>query len=356
MKHARVRVSWLEGGGAPFADRALLRLLGGVRECGSLLGAARLANLSYRHAWGTLQAWSRTLGQPLLRMERGRGATLEPLGETLLRLEQRVQARLASRIEQLEDELERELSGLGRDSIPALRIHASHDLALARLRELASAEGRLRVELQVHGSHASLAGLGRGDCDVAGFHVAKSADGELFDRSLGRWLKPRSHALLRFARREQGLMVKRGNPKHIAGIADLTRRSVRFVNRQSGSGTRVTFDRLIAAAGIEATQIAGYALEEFTHLAVAATVAGGKADAGFGIHAAAAQYGLDFIPVVYEDYFLACPRTLLRSAAMKRLVALLQSRRFRQSAGALPGYDLRAAGTPADIVSLLGSA
>ena len=355
MKRVQFRISWLEGGRAPYADRVLMQLLGAVRESGSLLGAARIAGLSYRHAWGILREWGKSLGQPIVRLQRGRGAGLAPLGETLLRLDARVRAELAPRIERLEGELERELSDLAGSSIPVLRIDASHDLALARLRDLAAEEGRLRVELQVHGSHANLAALARGDCDVAGFHVARSADGELLDRSMRRWLKPQVHTVLRFARREQGLMVRRGNPKRIAGLADLTRRSVRFVNRQSGSGTRVTLDRLIAAAGVDPARIAGYALEEFTHLAVAATVAGGQADAGFGIRAAAAQYALGFIPIVHEDYFLACQRPLLRSRAMKALIALMQSRVFRQTAAALPGYDLRGAGTPVDIAALLGS-
>jgi molybdate-binding protein len=75
-----------------------------------------------------------------------------------------------------------------------------------------------------------------------------------------------------------------------------------MVNRQRGSGTRSMIDQLLAANGLRPESIAGYAHEEFTHEAIAATIAAGQADVGLGIEAAAARYDLGFVPVVWERY------------------------------------------------------
>src|SRR5262245_7657332 len=94
-------------------------------------------------------------------------------------------------------------------------------------------------------------------------------------------------------------------PRRIRTLADLASGRARFLNRQPGSGRRLMFDHLLAAAGIPASRINGYQSEEFTHAAVAATIASGKADAGFGIEAAAWQQGLEFVPLAMERYYLA---------------------------------------------------
>jgi molybdate-binding protein len=81
--------------------------------------------------------------------------------------------------------------------------------------------------------------------------------------------------------------VAKGNPKGITGLAGLAQPGVRFVNRQLGSGTRVVPDLLLAGEGIASAAIAGDESAEFTHAAVAALVASGMADAGFGVETAA---------------------------------------------------------------------
>jgi molybdate-binding protein len=133
-------------------------------------------------------------------------------------------------------------------------------------------------------------------------------------------------------------MVTRGNPKGIGNLADLARPGVRIVNRQQGSGSRIEFDQLLSGAGIEAAAIEGYLNEEFTHLAVAATVAGGRADAGFGIKAAAVEYGLDFVPLLTERYYLACRRDALEEGQLDDFLALLRGEEFRAILATLPGY------------------
>ena len=315
---------------APVAP-LLMPLLVAIQRFGSLAGAAREVGYSYRHVWNLLGDWNHRMGQPLVELERGRGARLTPLGVKLLELEKRAQARLAPHFADMAREFERELHDEA--TTPRLTLHASHDLALERLPELS--EGALALELQFHGSVESLAGLARDDCDLAGFHVAEQwRTPEIVQR-----LKPGTHKLIGLAVREQGLIVARGNPKTIQGLRDLARPGLRFVNRQRGSGTRLVFDQLLTRAGIESSRISGYLREEFTHVAVATAVAEGGADVGFGIRAAAARLELGFIPLVSERYLLACRTDRLESMELKKFLALLRGKSFKAVLAALPGYD-----------------
>jgi molybdate transport repressor ModE-like protein len=315
---------------APVAP-LLVPLLVAIQRCGSLAAAAREVGYSYRHVWNLLADWNHRMGQPLVELERGRGARLTPLAVKLVELAERARTRLAPHFAELAREFERELYGEAGARAPRLNLHASHDLALERLPELA--EGALALELQFRGSVESLEALARGDCDLAGFHVAEQwPTPEILQR-----LKPGAHRLIGLAVRDQGLIVARGNPKAVQSLRDLV--GLRFVNRQRGSGTRLVFDQLLARAGIEGGRISGYPREELTHIAVAAAVADGSADVAFGIRAAAAQLELGFIPLVNERYLLACSAERMESAELKKFLALLRGRPFRAVLAALPGYD-----------------
>jgi molybdate-binding protein len=149
---------------------------------------------------------------------------------------------------------------------------------------------------------------------------------------------------VRFAGREQGLILARGNPRHLASLADVVRKRARFVNRQRGSGTRSLVDRLLGESGQAPERLRGYGTEEYTHLAVAATIAAGRADAGIGVRAAAAQLDLDFVPLVNERYWLVLRETSLATPAAQRLLEALGGKPLARLARGLPGYDLHGAG------------
>ncbi|HKI63165.1 MAG TPA: substrate-binding domain-containing protein, partial [Burkholderiales bacterium] len=157
-------------------------------------------------------------------------------------------------------------------------------------------------------------------------------------------LSARRDRLIRFAEREQGLMLAPGNPKRIRALADLARKGLLFVNRQRGSGTRLLFDQLLAEQGIDAADIGGYRDEEFTHLAVAVSVAAGRADAGFGVHAAAARFGLEFVPLQRERYWFAVRARNVDDAPLERFRAGLAGRAFKRIARGFVGYDVSGAG------------
>jgi molybdate-binding protein len=140
-------------------------------------------------------------------------------------------------------------------------------------------------------------------------------------------------------------MLPHGNPAHVKTFRDIASQRLRFINRQRGSGTRLAIDRLIAHERVDASDIVGYGNEEFTHRAVAATVASGGADAGFGLRAAAAEHRLAFIPLVRERYFLAVRAKAVGKTAVTRLIQALRSPAFTRIARGFAGYRADAAGS-----------
>ena len=321
----------------------LFDLLQAVHEQGSIKHAAQSMGASYRHVWGALKRWEATLGEPLVSWAQGQPARLTPFADRLLWAEKRARTRLTPHIEALRAELARVLAGALDGSQHVLTVFASHDLALPGLRELASAHHGLHIELRFAGSLDALAALAQGRCLVAGFHVPPLPGGSRqFAAAMKPLLKPGKHKLIGCLRRSQGLMVQKGNPLALHTLRDLVSdadRSPRFINRQAGSGTRLLMDHLLAEHSLAAGSVRGYAdAAEDSHVAVAAAVASGVADVGPGIEAAARQFGLDFMPLVDEDYFLVCLKDALDHPAVLKLRDALADDAWSRALRALPGY------------------
>ena len=140
-------------------------------------------------------------------------------------------------------------------------------------------------------------------------------------------------------RRQQGLMVTPGNPLGIQGLEDLIDKQARFINRQAGSGTRVLLDYRLAELDLAAGRINGYENEEYTHMSVAIAVKSGAADAGLGILAAARALGLEFVPVVTEEYDLVIPEPFWELPGIRVLRQVIQSSAFTDRVSRLGGYD-----------------
>jgi len=354
MLKIQIETSWRIGTSElELADPLLFRLLEAVQDCGSLARAAQVLGFSYRHIWGSLGKWEKAVGRPLVRLERGRGAKLTDFGEKLVRAEQTARSRLERQIEAVQRDLEHELSAELLRGTTILVMHASHDLALAHLRDLLQKQHAIQLQLQYQGSLESLDALAEGRCDVAGFHLPEGGlETDFFLHR--RAFKARDHTLIRCARRTQGLMVAPDNPKKVRSLLDLSRGDLRMINRQPNSGTRLEFDQLLREAAIDPGSIAGYDTAEFTHLAVAATVASGMSDVGFGIEAAAAQYRLGFIPLLRERYYLACRTEIVGAQPLKALIAVLRSAEFAALAEALAGYDWAGVGETLSAEAVLG--
>jgi putative molybdopterin biosynthesis protein len=349
MIRVKLQYEWqLQPGGGHSVEPILFRVLYAIHSAGSLAGAARTVRLSYRHVWGLMGKWERMFGKPLVKLNRGRGAELTEFGQKLLWAEQLVQARLAPELESVGLEIERVLSQITQTGASRLAICASHDLALAQLRDRLARGDGLKLNLRFLGSLGSLAALSKGQCSVAGFHIAEGME-PAATALFRRYLKPRQHKLIGLATRTQGLMLAQGNPKDIHDLSDLTRNGVRLINRQRESGSRVEFDQLLSGAGIDPAAIDGYHTEEFTHLAVAATIAGDMADAGYGIRAAAAHYGLDFIPLLTERYYLACRSDTMDEPMQAKFIELLRGPELRKILSDMPGYGTAITGKFYDV-------
>ncbi|MDQ3764197.1 MAG: molybdopterin biosynthesis protein [Actinomycetota bacterium] len=216
----------------------------------------------------------------------------------------------------------------------------SHDLVLdLAASALRSIDPGVTLASSNVGSLGGLVALRDGLCHLAGSHLLDPETGEYTLPYLPRVLGHANVTVVRLVHREQGLIVAAGNPLELTGIEDLRRPGLRYVNRQRGAGTRVLLDHELRRRGIAPGDIIGYQREEHTHLAVAAAVAAGRADAGLGILAAAQPFGLDFVPVAQEPYDLVATREAGDSALLAPLWALLADEKFRASMEALGGYS-----------------
>jgi len=217
----------------------------------------------------------------------------------------------------------------------------SHDLTLDVLAQfLAEKEGAWRLMSANVGSLGGLVALRRGEAHLAGSHLLDPETGIYNESYIRRYLPNQPVMLVTLVGREQGWIVPPGNPKGLAGWGDAANPDARIVNRQRGAGTRVLLDYELGKLGIAPETARGYEREEYTHLAVAAAVASGVADAGLGIRAAARALDLDFVPLAQEQYQLVIPKAHYESDLLKPLLDLLADGGFRTAVSALPGYDV----------------
>jgi len=329
------------------AGNALIRnplpeLLQAVAEHGSISGAARALDLSYRHVWGALKRWEDQLGGELIIWGKGQSAQLSDFGAKLLWAERQAQARLAPQIAALHADLERAFAVAFDPNAHVLTLYASHDDALVALRTHAAQAdaGALHLDIRFTGSVDAIRALNEGRCTLAGFHtVDKAGADSLTAQTYQPLLQPGLHKIIGFAQRTQGLIVAPGNPLALRSLQDVARTGARFLNRPLGTGTRVLLDDLLAQAGLDPQGIVGYALNEPSHTAIAQAVAAGAADVGMGIELAARARGLDFVPLVHERYHLACLKASLDQPATLALRTLLQTPEWLAHMATLPGYS-----------------
>jgi molybdate-binding protein len=217
-----------------------------------------------------------------------------------------------------------------------LRLGGSDDPALDLL--VRASGDAVSVAAGPRGSVNGIVQLSRGAADAVTLH--------LFDVASGRWNDPIARGALGGApvelvhlwRREQGLVVARSNPHGIGGVADLDGRRIAW--RPPGTGSRLLLERLMLSAGCVPHPELGEPAE--SHLAVAAAVATGAADAGLAVRAVAESAGLDWVPLISEPFELALdPAT--RTAAEPLLATLAESG-VQARIAAMAGYDVSMSG------------
>ena len=221
----------------------------------------------------------------------------------------------------------------------------SHDNTLDVLADCLSAHHPgLTLSSSHVGSMGGLMAIKRGVCHLAGSHLLNAEDGSYNLSDIRKFLPDIPVKRVQLVFRDQGFMVSHGNPKGIKGVEDLIRKDIRFVNRQSGSGTRVLLDYRLKQLNLNPKDINGYDDDEFTHMSVAAAVLGGTADMGLGIFAAARALNLDFIPVVTEQYDLIIPGRFFDTENIQRLLTTIRTPDFKQRVEKLGGYHTERTG------------
>lgn len=220
----------------------------------------------------------------------------------------------------------------------------SHDLTLDLMSQFLAEHDRRLASANV-GSQGGLVALRRGEAHVAGSHLLNPETGEYNISYIRQYMPNIPVKVVALVGRDQGLMVRRGNPKAIKSLEDLTKPQIQFVNRQRGAGTRVLLDYHLSLMAISPGHVVGYSQEEYTHLGVAAAIASGRADCGLGIAAAAQALDLEFIPLFQERYDLVIPKQFAESDLLMPLFGLFTDRRFREAVAQLPGYDVSVMGT-----------
>jgi len=222
----------------------------------------------------------------------------------------------------------------------------SHDNTLDVLADqLRAGDAALTLSSSHVGSMGGLMAVKRGVCHLAGAHLLDTQTGEYNQSYIQRYLPDTPVKRVNLVMRDQGLIIPKGNPKGIEDIEDLGREDIVFINRQGGSGTRILLDYRLEQIGLSPEKIDGYFNEEFTHMNVAVAVLGGAADAGLGIYAAARALGLDFIPVVTEQYDLIIPETHFESDNIQVLLETIVTDVFKQRVEALGGYSTEKTGS-----------
>ena len=144
-------------------------------------------------------------------------------------------------------------------------------------------------------------------------------------------INEKTTSFIQIAKREQGLIVNRSNPKKIYSIKDLTRKDIRFINRQPSSGTYFLLECLLNKNKIRSEEINGFQQGEYTHAAVAAFVASGMADVGLGLETPARNFDLDFIPIASERYFVAFNKETLNKNKLQKLISIIEDKEFEKT-------------------------
>ena len=193
------------------------------------------------------------------------------------------------------------------------------------------------------GSMGGLRALRQNLCHIASSHLLQEDEEEYnFDYAFQEL--DSMPAVVNFSRREQGILVAKGNPKKISRVADMTEPGMRIVNRPLGTGTRLLLDREFKKDGIKGEKIEGYDNEVHRHLDVGLEILAGRADAGPGIGAVAGLLNMDFIPIRWERFDLMILKDRFFDEGIQRFLGLLHEDRFRKMAQAIPGYDISLSG------------
>ncbi|MGN7386514.1 substrate-binding domain-containing protein [Sporosarcina sp. SAFN-015] len=225
-------------------------------------------------------------------------------------------------------------------------IISGQDISLDLLTNAIGKSGAVISPLRSYtGSLNSLIAMYKGEADIVSTHLFDGDTGTYNLPYIQKILTGRQYVVINLLSRSAGLFVQKNNPKNIQTWRDFSNQNIKMVNREIGSGARVLLDEKLRSEGIIPHTIDGYNTEEMNHIAIASKVASGFADVGVGIEKAATLVGVDFIPLVQEQYDLVMFKTPENEFVRKTILSILRSQDFQREIGALGGYDLSLTGS-----------
>ena len=340
--------AWLEFNGQYLIGRKEIEILEQIRQQGSFMRTAKSLGLSYAHAWNSIDKIQKTLDTPLVEARRGGasgggGATLTEEANDILLKHRTLQKRLLkSASKSILSKQEADLFKK-RVRLPDLAIIGSNSIGIDLIIEQMLSEKKFSYEIVNVGSSGGLNAIMLGEADIAGVHLVDSETGKYNISFMDRYWITGKAILVRGFKRQQGFIVKRGNPKQIIGFRDLLRKEVKIINRGLGSGTRHLLDESIQQIAKEdgvnmktiIKKIHGYEFEVNSHPKVSEAVERGEADVGIGVEVRTVKMNLDFIPIQEEwfDFVLEKPRLgkpvidlFLKTLRSEKLRNLIQTR------------------------------
>jgi excisionase family DNA binding protein len=246
----------------------------------------------------------------------------------------------------IEDNASKNMAIAQRTTRPAAVLLAagSDDPSLSVLQEFCRGhEGTPSVFMATVGSGAGLQSIRSGITDFATAHLLDPPR-PVSGRRAAQESMPNGTVIVQLFYRELGWLLQKRNPLGIESIRDLARSTVRFVNRQVGSGTRIYFDQQLMRARVSGKKIAGYDDVVATHLEVGLRVLSGRCDVGLATRTTAQLLGLDFVPLARERFDMLVPNDRFLTKPMQNLLSVVASREFRHRVGALGGYDVSESG------------
>jgi putative molybdopterin biosynthesis protein len=194
------------------------------------------------------------------------------------------------------------------------------------------------------GSTDGLKALDQGYTDIAWSHLFDPQSGAYNIPFLATHLPHLKPVVINLFYRDLGFLVAPRNPLGIRGFKDLTKKKVRFINRQKGSGTRVLLDHHLGKLGIFSSAIRGYENEVYTHFEVGFSILAQEADVGIATASAAKLLGLSFIPITQESFDMILDQTTFFERGIQAFMEILNSQDFRNRVDPLGSYDFKNSG------------